>query len=206
MRNGFGVLAALRVGDRQHVEGVVVVGIFVTDQPQVGNGFVVASAVDGQRGCVEPLVDGLRRGFTGFDQPLADVQVQPYALVQLLLLRVEPQDRLEQRNGRRAARAGVRKRGASAQGFPVRSPTVESAEAFSFSAAGAASPWNSCARGECSRRRRGKLTGTQPIGQAGPFRSIRRFLGAFYGGIHLIGRSTVLFTQKGNGRPSIKLR
>ena len=35
VRDRFGVLAALGVGDRQHVERVVVVGILVADQPQV---------------------------------------------------------------------------------------------------------------------------------------------------------------------------
>ena len=42
MGDRFGVFAALRVGDGEHVERVVVVGIFVADQAQVRDRLVVA--------------------------------------------------------------------------------------------------------------------------------------------------------------------
>src|SRR5262245_61706385 len=58
--DGFGRLAALRMSNGQHVERVVVIGILVADQSQVGDGFVVPPPVDGDRGGVEPLVDRLR--------------------------------------------------------------------------------------------------------------------------------------------------
>ena len=47
--HGFGELAALRVGDGKHVQRVVVIGIFVSHEPEVRDGFVVASAVQRQR-------------------------------------------------------------------------------------------------------------------------------------------------------------
>ena len=63
MGDGFGMLVALRVGDGQHVEGVVVVGILVAHQAQVRDRLIVLPAVDGERRGIEPFVDGLRRGF-----------------------------------------------------------------------------------------------------------------------------------------------
>ena len=50
VRQGFGVLAALRMRDREHVERVIVVRIFVADQPQVSDRLIVLAAVDRQRG------------------------------------------------------------------------------------------------------------------------------------------------------------
>ena len=55
--DGFGVFAALRVRDREHVERVVVVGIFVADEPQVRDRLIVAAAVDGERRRVQAFVD-----------------------------------------------------------------------------------------------------------------------------------------------------
>ena len=43
VRDRLGMLAALGVGDGQHVEGVVVVRILVADQPQVRDRLVVAA-------------------------------------------------------------------------------------------------------------------------------------------------------------------
>ena len=60
MRDGLGVLAALRVGDGEHVEGVVVVGVFVAHEAQMCDRLVVLSAVDGERRRVQAFVDGLR--------------------------------------------------------------------------------------------------------------------------------------------------
>ena len=91
--------APLRVCDGNHVERVVVVRVLVAHQPQMGEGLVVAAAVDGQRRGVEPLVDGLRSRILRRRLPGADVQVEADAFVQFLLFRVEPQDRLEQRRG-----------------------------------------------------------------------------------------------------------
>ena len=60
VRDRFGMLVALRVSDREHVERVVVVGVLVANEAKVCDGFVVASAVERQRGRVQPLVNGLR--------------------------------------------------------------------------------------------------------------------------------------------------
>src|SRR5580765_5341080 len=54
MRDGFRVLAALRVRDGEHVERVVVVGILVAHQAEMGYRLVVASAVDGERRRIQP--------------------------------------------------------------------------------------------------------------------------------------------------------
>ena len=45
----FSELSALRVSNGKHVQRVVVVGIFVSDEPEVRDGFVVASTVQCQR-------------------------------------------------------------------------------------------------------------------------------------------------------------
>ena len=95
MRDRLGVLAALRVRDGEHVERVVVVGILVADEAQVRDRLVVAAAVDGERRGVETLVDRLRRGFARRGLTLADVQIQPDALVQLLFLGILAEHRLE---------------------------------------------------------------------------------------------------------------
>jgi len=45
MGDGLCVLVSLGVGDRQHVERVIVVRIFVPHQPQVRNRLIVLAAV-----------------------------------------------------------------------------------------------------------------------------------------------------------------
>ena len=60
MRDRFGMFAALGVCNGEHVERMVVVRIFVTDEPEVGNGLVVAPAVEGEGGRIEPFLDALR--------------------------------------------------------------------------------------------------------------------------------------------------
>ena len=50
MGHGFGQIAALGMGDGQHVQRVIVVGILVADQTELGNRLVVAPAVDRDRG------------------------------------------------------------------------------------------------------------------------------------------------------------
>ena len=96
VRDRFGVLAALRVRDGQHVNRVVVVRIFVADEAQVRDRLIVGAAVDGQRRGVEALVDRLRRVLALRGLTLADVQVQPHPLVQFLFFRMQAQHRLEQ--------------------------------------------------------------------------------------------------------------
>ncbi len=96
MGDGFGGLATLRVGHGQHVERVVVVGVLIAHQPQMGDGFVVPAAVDRQRGGVQPFINGLGSLLSGTRLPLADVQVQANAFVELLLVGVLSEDRLEQ--------------------------------------------------------------------------------------------------------------
>src|SRR5437867_318232 len=54
--HGLGVLTTLSVSDCQHVQGVIVVGILVTHQPEVRNGLVVFAAVDGERRGVKTLL------------------------------------------------------------------------------------------------------------------------------------------------------
>lgn len=58
----FGMFAALRVRNSQHVKRVVVVGVLVANESQMGNRFVVASAVDRECRGVEPFFNRLRRG------------------------------------------------------------------------------------------------------------------------------------------------
>ena len=82
------VFAALGVGDGQHVERVIVVGVLVAHQTEVRQGLVVPAAVDRERRREQPLVDGLRRRFLAGRLALTDVQVQPDPLVQLLFLGV----------------------------------------------------------------------------------------------------------------------
>ena len=95
VRDRFGVLAALGVRDREHVERVIVVGIFVAHEAQVHDRLIVLAAVDGERRRVEPFFDGLRRGLAGRDLAPADVEIQPHALVQLFFFRVLAQHRFE---------------------------------------------------------------------------------------------------------------
>src|SRR5690348_12991471 len=61
VRDGFGELPALRVSDRQHVQRVIVVGVFIPDKTQIDEGIVVVAAVDGERRGIKALLEGLRR-------------------------------------------------------------------------------------------------------------------------------------------------
>lgn len=96
MGDGFRVFVALRMSDGEHVDGVVVIWIFVTDKTQVRDRLVVLPAIDGKRRGVETLVDRLRRGFLLRGLALTDIQVKTNALVKLALLRVLPQNRFQQ--------------------------------------------------------------------------------------------------------------
>src|SRR5204862_6451253 len=49
MRNRFGRFTALRVRDGQHVESVIVIGIFVANESQVGDSLIVLATVDRKR-------------------------------------------------------------------------------------------------------------------------------------------------------------
>jgi hypothetical protein len=60
MRDRLGVLVPLSVRDGEHVDGVVVVGVFVAHEAKMCDRLVVLSAVDGERRRVQALVDGLR--------------------------------------------------------------------------------------------------------------------------------------------------
>jgi len=94
--DGFCVLVALRMGDRKHVDRMVVVRILVANQTQMRDRLIVLAAVDGQGRGIEALVDRLRRRFTLSCLALADVEVQAYAFVQFLFLGVLAKDRLEE--------------------------------------------------------------------------------------------------------------
>ena len=96
VRHGFGVLLALRVSDGEHVDRMIVVGILVAHEPQVRDRLIVLPAVDRQGRRVQPLVDRLGRRFTLRRLTLADIEIQPDALVQLLLFGVLTKDSLEQ--------------------------------------------------------------------------------------------------------------
>jgi len=45
------------VGDGEHVDRVVVVGILVANQTQMRDGLIVLAAVDGEGGRIEAFVD-----------------------------------------------------------------------------------------------------------------------------------------------------
>src|SRR5262249_38634753 len=74
---------------------MVVIGIFVADQPKVQNCVVVSAAVKGQRRCVQPFFQGLGRVFPRRDVPLTNIQVETHSLEELALFRVRAQDGLE---------------------------------------------------------------------------------------------------------------
>jgi hypothetical protein len=95
VRNGFGVLVALRVGYGQHVQSVIVVGVFVANQTQVCNRLIVLTAVYREGGGVQSFRHRLRRIFSLRCLPLTDVQVEAYPLVKLLLIRILPEHCLE---------------------------------------------------------------------------------------------------------------
>ena len=96
MGERLGVLTALRVGNGEHIQGVIVVRIFVTDEAQVGNRFVVAAAVDRQRRRVQPFIDAGGRRLARCRLPVADVHVETHPLMQLFLFRVAHEHRFEQ--------------------------------------------------------------------------------------------------------------
>src|SRR5436190_22633486 len=95
MRNRFGVLAALRVSDGEHVQRVIVVGILVAYESQVRDRLIVLAAVDRECRGKETLLDRLRCRLARFGGPLADVEIEPNALVQLLLFGIQPKNRFQ---------------------------------------------------------------------------------------------------------------
>jgi hypothetical protein len=96
MSDRFGMLVTLGMRDGKHVQRVIVVRILISHETQVGDRLIVLAAIDRKRRGVKPLVDRLGRRFARSRLPLADVQVQTDALVQLLLFGILPQNRLEQ--------------------------------------------------------------------------------------------------------------
>ena len=97
--DSLGVLTSLRVSDSEHVERVIVVGIFVAYEPEMRNCLVVLSAVQRQRRGVQALIDRLRRALAGGRLPPADAQVQPNTFLELLFVRVLAEHRLQQVDG-----------------------------------------------------------------------------------------------------------
>ena len=95
----FRMLAALRVSDRQRVQRVVVIRVFVANEAQVRDGLVVPATVDRERRGVQTLFHRLWSCFTRSRVPLADVQIQAHAFVELLFLGIQPQYRFEQCGG-----------------------------------------------------------------------------------------------------------
>jgi len=67
-------------------------GILVAHEAQMRDRLVVLSAIDSERRREQPLVNGLRRFLAPRGLPPADIQVLPYALVQLFLFRILSQD------------------------------------------------------------------------------------------------------------------
>ena len=101
MCNRLRVLPALRMGDGEHVERVVVVRIFVANKAQVRDRLVVPAAVDRERRRVEAFLDRLRSRLAGCRLAPADVQVQPHPLVKLALIGVLPENRFQEIHGGR---------------------------------------------------------------------------------------------------------
>jgi hypothetical protein len=99
MRNRFGVFATLSMSNGQHVQSVIVVRILVADKSEVRDRFVVSPPVQREGRRIEPLVDCLWSGIAGCFLPPADIEVKPDTLMELLLLGVKSQDRLEELNG-----------------------------------------------------------------------------------------------------------
>ena len=95
MRDRLGVLVPLSVRDGEHVDGVVVVRVFVAHEAKMGNRLVVLPAIDGERRRVQALVDGLRIRHSRGRLPLTDIQVEPNPFVQFLLFRILPQHRFQ---------------------------------------------------------------------------------------------------------------
>ena len=88
VRDRFGVFASLGVGHGEHVERVIVVGVLVAHEAQVRDRLVVPTAVDRKSRGVQPFFDRLGPRFAGRRLALADVEVEPHPLVQLLLFRI----------------------------------------------------------------------------------------------------------------------
>jgi hypothetical protein len=84
------------VRDREHVERVVRVRIFVTHQTEVHKSFVVSPAIDRQRRGVETLLDGLRCVLPPGGLTLTDVEIEADSFVELFLFRVQSQDRFQE--------------------------------------------------------------------------------------------------------------
>ncbi len=95
MGDGFGGLIPLGVGDGEHVERVIVVRILIPDKPKMSNGLIVLTAIDGESGRVQALVDRLRRILALCGLPLADVQIQPNSFVQFFFVGILPEHGLE---------------------------------------------------------------------------------------------------------------
>jgi hypothetical protein len=99
VRDGFSQLAALCVGDGEHVQRVVIVRILVSNETEVRDRFVVPAAVQRDRGSVKTLLDGLRDRLVVRRLFATDVQIQPDAFVQFLFIGILPEDRLESVGG-----------------------------------------------------------------------------------------------------------
>jgi len=95
----FCMLVPLGMGDSEHVEGVVVIGILIADQAEMGDGLIVLTTIDRERCRVQALVDGLRRCFSLRRLSLTDIEIQPNPLVQFLFFGVLPENGFEQADG-----------------------------------------------------------------------------------------------------------
>src|SRR5262245_66287717 len=104
MGNRLSVLVPLSVRDGEHVDGVVVVRVFVAHEAKMRDRLVVLSAVDGERRRIQALVDGLRIWNSRSGLSLTDVEVEPNPFVQFLLFGILAQHRLQ--NGRSEERRG----------------------------------------------------------------------------------------------------
>ena len=96
MRDGFGRFASLRVGNGEHVQGVIVVRIFISHQAQVCDRLIVLTAVDCERCRVQALVDGFWRTFTRRFVTVADIEIEPDAFVQFPFFGVLPKHGFEE--------------------------------------------------------------------------------------------------------------
>jgi hypothetical protein len=95
MRNRRGMFTPLSMGDGEHVQGVIVIGILVSHQMEMRNRLVVLSPIDGDRRCIEAFVDRLGRRIRPNDLALTNVEVEPNPFVQFLFFGVLPQNALE---------------------------------------------------------------------------------------------------------------
>src|SRR5437667_7319283 len=95
MRNRLGVLVPLSMGYGEHVDGVIVVRVFVAHEAKMSDRLVVLSAVDRKRRRVQALVDGLRIWNSRCRLALADIEVEPNPFVQFLLFGILAQHRFQ---------------------------------------------------------------------------------------------------------------